>query len=218
MFESKLFHPSSKPAGHGITIGTPLIYDLSTPLFFFGTRRRSYRSLMAAAGVKAGDRVLDVGCGPGYFVRMLAEAVGPTGSAAGIDAAPEMIDYARRKARRLPNCRFESGSAEALPFPDASFDVVASSLMLHHLPDELRLQAATEMRRVLRPGGTVLLADFTIPERGAWHLLAAITGHAGGQMIRRVSPLEPLVAEAGFTGPVSGEAPPWLHYVRATKP
>src|SRR5579859_6898572 len=217
MFESKLFHPSSRPAGHGITIGTPLIYDLSTPLFFFGTRRRSYRSLMAAAGVKAGDRVLDVGC-PGYFVRMLAEAVGPTGSAAGIDAAPEMIDYARRKARRLPNCRFESGSAEALPFPDASFDVVASSLMLHHLPDELRLQAATEMRRVLRPGGTVLLADFTIPERGAWHLLAAITGHAGGQMIRRVSPLEPLVAEAGFTGPVSGEAPPWLHYVRATKP
>ena len=218
MFESKLFHPSSRPAGHGITIGTPLIYDLSTPLFFFGTRRRSYRSLMAAAGVKAGHRVLDVGCGPGYFVRMLAEAVGPTGSAAGIDAAPEMIDYARRKARRLPNCRFESGSAEALPFPDASFDVVASSLMLHHIPDELRLQAATEMRRVLRPGGTVLLADFTIPERGAWHLLAAITGHAGGQMIRRVSPLEPLVAEAGFTGPVSGEAPPWLHYVRATKP
>ena len=172
---------------------------------------------MAAAGVKAGDRVLDVGCGPGYFVRMLAEAIGPTGSAVGIDAAPEMIDYARRKARHLSNCRFGSGSAEALPFPDASFDVVVSSLMLHHLPDELRLQAAAEMKRVLRPGGAVLLADFTIPERGAWHVLAAITGHAGGQMIRRVSPLEPLVAEAGFTGPISGEAPPWLHYVRAIK-
>lgn len=218
MFESKLFHPSSKPTGHGITIGTPLLYDLSAPVFFFGTRRRSYRSLMAAAGVKAGDRVLDVGCGPGHFVRMLAEAVGPTGSAVGIDAAPEMIDYARRKAHRLSNCRFESGSAEALPFTDASFDVVVSSLMLHHLPDELRLQAAGEMKRVLRPGGAVLLADFTIPQRGAWHLLAAITGHAGGQMIRRVSPLAPLVAEAGFTGPLSGEAPPWLHYVRALKP
>jgi ubiquinone/menaquinone biosynthesis C-methylase UbiE len=218
MFESKLFHPSSKPTGHGITIGTPRLYDLSAPVFFFGTRRRSYRSLMAAAGVKPGDRVLDVGCGPGYFVRMLAEAVGPTGSAVGIDAAPEMIDYARSKARRLSNCRFESGSAESLPFPDASFDVVVSSLMLHHLPDELRLQAAAEMKRVLRPGGTVLVADFTIPERGAWHMLAAITGHAGGQMIRRVSPVEPLVAEAGFIQPLSGEAPPWLHYVRAIKP
>jgi len=74
------------------------------------------------------------------------------------------------------------------------------------------------VRRLLRPGGTVLLADFTIPKRGAWHLLAAITGHAGGQMIRRVSPLEPLVAEAGFTEPLSGKAPPWLHYVRAMKP
>lgn len=218
MFESKLFHPSSTPAGHGITIGTPLLYDLSAPVFFFGTRRRSYNTLMAAAGVNDGDRVLDVGCGPGYFVRMLARAVGATGSAVGIDAAPEMIDYARRKARRLTNCSFESGSAEALPFPDASVDVVASSLMLHHLPDELRLQAAAEMKRVLRPGGAVLLADFTIPERGAWHLLAAITGHAGGQMIRRVSPLEPLVAEAGFAEPVSGEAPPWLHFVRAIKP
>jgi ubiquinone/menaquinone biosynthesis C-methylase UbiE len=218
MFESKLFHPSSKPTGHGITIGTPRLYDLSAPVFFFGTRRRSYRSLMAAAGVKPGDRVLDVGCGPGYFVRMLAEAVGPTGSAVGVDAAPEMIDYARRKARRLSNCRFESASAEELPFPDASFDVVVSSLMLHHLPDELRLQAASEMKRVLRPGGTVLVADFTIPQRGAWHLLAAITGHASGQMIRRVSPLEPLVAEAGFTQPLSGEAPPWLRYVRAIKP
>jgi ubiquinone/menaquinone biosynthesis C-methylase UbiE len=218
MFESKLFHPSSKPTGHGITIGTPRLYELSAPVFFFGTRRRSYRSLMAAAGVKAGDRVLDVGCGPGYFVRMLAEAVGPTGSAVGIDAAPEMIDYARRKARRLPNCRFESGSAEALPFPDCSFDVVLSSLMLHHLPDELRLQATAEMKRVLRPGGTVLLADFTIPERGAWHVVAAITGHATGQMIRRVSPLEPLVSAPGFSEPVSGEAPPWLHYVRAIKP
>jgi len=218
MFESKLFHPSSRPTGHGITIGTPRLYDLSARVFFFGTRRRSYQSLMAAAGVKAGDRVLDLGCGPGYFVRILAEAVGPTGSAVGIDAAPEMIDYARRKAGRLSNCRFESGSGEALPFSDASFDVVVSSLMLHHLPDELRLQAAAEMKRVLRPGGAVLVADFTIPERGAWHLLAAITGHAGGQMIRRVSPVEPLVAEAGFIGPLSGEAPPWLHYVRAIKP
>ena len=96
MFESRLFHPSSKPAGHGITIGTPPPVRPSAPVFFFGTRRRSYQSLMAAAGVKAGDHVLDVGCGPGYFVRMLAEAVGPAGSAVGIDAAPEMIDYARR--------------------------------------------------------------------------------------------------------------------------
>ena len=218
MFESKLFHPSSRPTGQGITIGTPRLYDLSAPLFFFGTRRRSYRALMEAAGVKAGDQTLDIGCGPGYFVQMLAGRVGAAGSAVGLDAAPEMIDYARRKARRLPNCRFEAGSAEALPFPDDSFDVVVSSLMMHHLPEELRPRAIGEMKRVLRTGGTILLADFAIPERGGWHVLAAITGHASGQMIRRVSPLEPLIAEAGFKELRSGDVPPWLHYVRATRP
>jgi len=218
VFESKLFHPSSKPTGHGITIGTPRLYDLSAPVFFLGTRRPSYRALMEAAGVKAGDQTLDIGCGPGYFVRMLADRVGAAGAAVGLDAAPEMVEYARRKARRLPNCRFESGPAEALPFPDGSFDVVLSSLVMHHLPIDLRLRAVGEMKRVLRVGGTVLLADFAIPRQGAWHILAAVTGHASGQMIQRVTPLESLVAETGFNELRSGDMPPWLHYVRATKP
>ncbi len=211
-----LQHPSSRPSGHGITLGTPRFYELSAPLLFGGTRRRSYRQLLMASGARSGDRVLDIGCGPGYFARMLAQAVGSKGSVVGADAAPEMIEYASRKARSLPNCRFQSGAAESLAFLDATFDVVVSSLMMHHIPDELRLQAVREMRRVLRPGGTLLLADFTIPRRGAWRLIASITGHDAMQ--RRVLPLEPQVAEADFTDLRSGDAPPWLHYVRATKP
>lgn len=211
-------HPSARPSGHGITIGTPRFYDLSAAVLFGGTRRRSYGQLLRAGGVKSGDRVLDIGCGPGFFARMLAQAVGAEGSVVGIDAAPEMIEYAGRKARRLANCRFQPGTAESLAFADASFDVVVSSLMMHHLPDEIRLKAAHEMRRVLRPGGTLLLADFTIPQRGGWRLVASITGHAGDTWRRRMTPLEPLVAEADFTEARSGDAPPWLHYVRATKP
>jgi len=218
MKESRLFHPSSRPSGQGITIGTPRFYDLSAGLLFGGTRRRSYRRLMQAAGVQSGDRALDVGCGPGYFARMLAEAVGPMGSAVGIDAATEMIEYATWKVSRLSNCGFQAGTAEALAFPDDSFDVVVSSLMMHHLPDEVRLKAAGEMKRVLRPGATLLLADFAIPEKGGWRIVAALNGHVGGDMVRRVSPLEPLVGEAGFTELRSGDVPPWLHYVRATKP
>src|SRR5438270_10254732 len=124
MHRSRLFHPSSRPSGRGITIGTPRFYDAFASLLFGGSRRRSYRQLLVAGGVQPGDRVLDVGCGPGYFARMLAEAVGATGSVVGIDAAPEMIEYASRKARRLSNCRFQSGAAESLAFPDATFDVV----------------------------------------------------------------------------------------------
>lgn len=211
-----LQHPSSRASAHGITLGTPRFYDWSAPFLFGGTRRRSYRKLLMAGGVQSGDRVLDIGCGPGYFARMLAQTVGPKGFVVGIDAAPEMIDYAGRKARALPNCRFQSGTADSLAFPDASFDVVVSSLMMHHIPDDLRLQTVREMRRVLRPRGTLVLADFTTPEQGIWRLIASITGHDARQ--RRISPLEPLIAEAGFTDLLSGDAPPWLHYVRATKP
>jgi ubiquinone/menaquinone biosynthesis C-methylase UbiE len=114
-----------------------------------------------------GDRVLDVGCGPGYAARMLAEAVGPEGSVVGIDAAPEMTEYASRRARRLTNCRFQPGTAESLAFPDGSFDVLVSSLVMHHLAEDGRFRAVREMRRVLRPGGTLLLADFAIPETEA---------------------------------------------------
>jgi ubiquinone/menaquinone biosynthesis C-methylase UbiE len=214
---SKLLqHPSSRPAGHGITLGTPRFYDISASLIFGGTRRRSYRQLLVASGAQSGDRVLDVGCGPGFFARMLAQTVGPKGYVVGIDAAPEMVEYATRQARSLPNCRFQSGAAELLSFPDATFDVVVSSLMMHHLPEDLRLKAVREMRRVLQPGGTLLLADFSIPERGAWRVIASITGHFAMQ--RQVSPPEPLVAEADFDDLRSGDAPPWLHYVRATKP
>src|SRR5206468_1815079 len=106
-----------------------------------GGRRRSYRRLLVAGGVRRGDRVLDVGCGPGYLARMLAEVVGPEGSVVGIDAAPEMTDYASRRARHLSNCRFQPGTAESLAFPDATFDVVVSSLVMHHLTAEGRLRA-----------------------------------------------------------------------------
>jgi len=66
------------------------------------------------------------------------------------------------------------------------------------------------------PGGTLLLEDFTIPERGVWRLVASLTGHTAMQ--RRVSQLEPLAAEVGFADLRSGDAPPWLHYISATKP
>jgi ubiquinone/menaquinone biosynthesis C-methylase UbiE len=212
---TSLFHPSARPAGHGITIGTPRFYDLAAAVLFRG-RRRSYRALLAATGVRYGDRVLDVGCGPGYFARMLAEATGPGGSVVGIDAAPEMTEYAGRRARRLTNCRFQPGAAEAIPFADGAFDVVVSSLMMHHLPADARARAVREMLRVLRPGGTLLLADYRAGD-GVLGRLHASLGPVR-EMQRRVSPLEPLVAQAGFTELRSGDAPPWLHYVRAVRP
>lgn len=211
---------SSHPAttrGHIGHIGTPRLYDTFANVFFFGRRRTTFHALIAAAGVRTGQRVLDVGCGTGYFARLLAQAVGPEGLVVGIDPSPEMTAYASRKAGRARNCHFQVGTAESLAFPAEHFDVVVSSLVMHHLPEDLRVPALREMRRVLRPGGTLLVAEAQIPRHGlGWRLLAVITGH--GRMERMVPHLEPLVGQAELTEIRTGEAPPWLRYVHAVKP
>jgi ubiquinone/menaquinone biosynthesis C-methylase UbiE len=212
-----LLHGSSRPASStGRTIGTPRLYDLVTAVLFGGRRRKAFRSLATAAGARPGDRILDVGCGTGFFVRLLAEAVGPKGEVVGVDAAPEMVAHAAARSRSLANCRFEVGSAGALVYPDGDFDIVVSSLTLHHLAPEDQLPAITEMRRLLRPSGRLLVAEFHAPTGHGWNLLLGPTGLAS--MRHAVPRVESLVTEAGFADIERGEVPPWLEYVRATNP
>jgi ubiquinone/menaquinone biosynthesis C-methylase UbiE len=211
--------PSSSHAAttHGHTLGAPRLYEAVANLLFFGRRRATFRALMAAAGVQPGQRVLDVGCGTGYFARLLAQMVGPAGLVVGIDPSSEMITYASRKADQIRPCRFLVGTAEALGFPDESFDLVVPSLMMHHLPEDLQLPALREMRRVLRPGGTLLVADAQLPRHGlGWRLLALLTGLV--HLAHKVPHLEPLTAQAEFAEIRAGQAPPWLRFVRAVKP
>jgi SAM-dependent methyltransferase len=94
-------------------------------------------------------RWLDVGCGTGAFSELIAKRCAPQ-SISGIDPSPEQIAYA---TKAIPTADFRVGSADALPFPDDAFDVVASALVLHFLPD--RIKALREMRRVARPGAIV---------------------------------------------------------------
>jgi ubiquinone/menaquinone biosynthesis C-methylase UbiE len=201
----------------GHALGSPRLYELGAELFFLGRRRATFQALIAAAGVRPGQRVLDVGCGTGYFARLLAQAVGPEGRVIGVDPSPAMIAYAGRKAGDPGACRFQVGTAEALDFPAEHFDVVVSSLVMHHLPGDLQLAALREMRRVLRPGGTLLVADAQVPRQGlGWRLLARV--HRYDRMARLVPDLAALAARAGFDQVGTGAAPPWLSYVRAVKP
>jgi SAM-dependent methyltransferase len=100
-------------------------------------------------GTPPDARWLDVGCGTGAFSQLIATRCAPR-SMAGIDPSPEQIGYARE---HFPRFRFDVADAAAIPFPDAAFDVVASALVLHFIPD--RQAAFAEMRRVLAPGGVV---------------------------------------------------------------
>jgi SAM-dependent methyltransferase len=92
---------------------------------------------------------LDVGCGTGAFSELITNRCAPR-TLAGIDPSPEQIEYARE---HFPRFRFEVADAAAIPFPDHSFDVVASALVLHFIPD--RQAAFAEMLRVLASGGVV---------------------------------------------------------------
>ena len=110
-----LIHGRSHPAAtRGHTLGSPRLYELVIEVFFVGRRRATFQALIAAVGVRSGQRVLDVGCGTGYFARLIAHAVGRGGLVVGIDPSPAMIRYANRKAAAFGNCRFQVGTAEAL--------------------------------------------------------------------------------------------------------
>jgi SAM-dependent methyltransferase len=106
-----------------------------------------------AAAVAPGQRVLDVASGTGVLTREVASRVGSSGSVAGIDPGPGMIEVARRKA---PAIEWQQGVAESLPFGDASFDAVVSQFGLMFFSD--RRQALRDMLRVLKPGGRVAIA------------------------------------------------------------
>ena len=135
-------------------------YDLVNGLL--GRRGSRLREMFADdLGLHGGDRVLDVGCGTGRLAMTFAQRVAPTGSVAGIDAAPEMIKRATSRARKqeVP-VAFQVAFAQRLPFPDATFDAVACTLALHHVAEDDQQSAVQEMHRVLKPEGRLLIAEF----------------------------------------------------------
>jgi ubiquinone/menaquinone biosynthesis C-methylase UbiE len=158
--------------------------------------------------MSAAARAISRGCSP----RQLAV----TALVVGIDPSTGMISYARRKTGRASNCQFQVGTAEALEFPGEHFDVVVSSLVMHHLPEDLQVRALREMRRVLRPEGALLVAEAQNPRHGlGWRLLARAHGY--DRMARMVPDLLSLAADAGFGEVHTGEVPPWLRYAYAVK-
>jgi ubiquinone/menaquinone biosynthesis C-methylase UbiE len=146
----------------------------------------------------------------------MAEAVGPHGTAEGVDPSTEAITHARRRTR-LANCVFSQGVAEALDAPDGSYHVVVSSLMVHHLPEELRPQALGEMFRVLRPGGSVLIAEFRPPtSRVGRRLVGAL--HAGRWRTTASTCSRRWFGKRASSGSAVAICAPWIHYLQAVKP
>ncbi|WP_119726827.1 class I SAM-dependent methyltransferase [Thermomonospora amylolytica] len=211
----RLLHDHAEHADAGGTIDHPRAYELMAEIGFLGRRREIFTRLAALAGARPGHRVLDVGCGTGYLTRILAPVVGPAGQVTGVDPSTPMIECARRRAP--DNCSYLVGEGQALELPDAAFDVVVSSLAVHHMPAAGRGAAVREMFRVLRPGGRLLIAEFRPPANPLLaHLVGMLTGPAMRQSPREL--LGDLIPQAGFHLIDEGDLPVMLTYVRALRP
>lgn len=143
-------------------------YDLLLTLITFGREGQLRERFLDLARLVPGESVLDVGCGTGTLAIAAKRRVGSNGIVRGIDASPEMIARARKKtAGAKADVSFETAFAQSLPLPDAQFDVVLSTVMLHHLRRAVRDQSVREMHRVLKPGGRLLIVDFgKMPSKG----------------------------------------------------
>ena len=206
------------PETAGLTIHWAAQYDFLTRLAGLGTNGANSRMVIELAHIQPGDRVLDVGCGTGSLTLTAQPAAGPAGKVHGIDAAPEMIALARKKAASShTEVFFDVGLIELLDFPDAMFDVVISRLAIHHLPDDLKARGFAEILRVLKHGGHVFIADFMPPSNPVLnHITSAIVG--GHMMHTDISALPPMLATAGFADIASGPTrSAFLAFVSAKK-
>lgn len=138
-------------------------YDLLNRVLSAGFDQGWRRRVVAMSAVEAGDRALDLCAGTGDLAVMLAARVGPEGEAVGLDFCDDMLAHARRKypVSSWPQLRFVCGDALELPFEACAYDTVTMAFGLRNLADPSR--AFREMRRVVRPGGTVVVLELTRP-------------------------------------------------------
>jgi len=164
-------------------------------------RERAWRGRLVRDVLEGGPtKVLDLGCGTGTLTVAL-EAAAPRLSVTGVDGDPEVLDRARAKAGAGSSIEWVQALAGALPFEDASFDRVVSSLLFHHLVPDVKRAALAEARRVLRPGGRMHVADWGRPRdpamAAAFFALRVVDGfentrdHATGAFTA-------MLADAGF--------------------
>ncbi len=161
----------------------PTYEQSSMQRWLFGPAHKRMLDLLAAYGpATAPQRVVDVGCGTDRLLRAV-ELRWPGAALIGVDAAAGMVEEARRLN---PKAHFENATAESLPLPDASVDLVLSSISFHHWADQA--QGVREVARILRPGGWFCLADHEF-----------LLGRLWGDKVRTRGEVRQLMSAASLT-------------------
>jgi ubiquinone/menaquinone biosynthesis C-methylase UbiE len=161
--------------------------------------------LLAVAGLRPGQQVLDVACGTGVVARLAAEGVGAAGAVAGLDVHPGMLAVARSETPPDISIAWHQANADSMPVPDQAFDVVLCQMGLQFFSN--KLAALREMRRVLKPGGRALVS-VPGPKPAMFAVLTdALADHLGPQAasfgnlvfsMHDIDELAELMRSAGF--------------------
>ncbi len=198
---------------------TPL-YD---PLLKWGMREETFkRRLIERARIRDGERVLDLGCGTGTLTVMLKQA-SPRSNVTGLDGDPGVLSLARAKSHRASlDIAWDQGYAFDLLYPDESFDVVVSSLVIHHLTAVDKARAFREVLRVLGPAGRFHIVDFGSPFSPLTRLQTAYMKNLEEAADNFAGRIVPMLQEAGFESVGAAEkfstifGPVWFY--QALKP
>jgi len=173
-------------------------YDSYMRKMTLGRERVLREMTVNLAQVKPGDCVLEAGCGTGTLTLAAKRQAGPSGKVFGIDIIPGMIELCQRKAAQANlDLTLQLGSMDDIPFPANQFDVVMCSFMIFHMSEVVRRKGITEIYRVLRPQGRLLVLDLALPTHPLPRAIARLL--FGGMLQHDLRELLPLMETSGFS-------------------
>lgn len=182
-----------KTKGELITGRKAQWYNLRLPIWQY-IRQGHLRNIE----LQPGQCLLDVGCGTGITLAALNRKYGDSVELYDIEPSEDMVSQAEGLLRNSTYVRLKTGTAEKLPYKDSFFDYVTCSLVMHHMPKDVKLESLKEIRRVLKPGGVLVLTDWEKPTNPLgrfigwlWRNHAYVRENTGGILAQ-------LLKKAGF--------------------